>query len=291
MNPVGIYYAYWTHGWDADFEPYVMKVSGLGFDVLEVNAGTIANMLNSQRRQLRDTARGEGIELTACIGLPKEFDIASTDAFTRGHGIDYLRKQIEGLAETGIQKLGGIVYSYWPGSMPAGETDRQPYWDRSVASMKDVMRAAEDAGVVLHMEVVNRFEQFLINTAVEAVEYVKEVDSPNCSILLDTFHMNIEEDSFRDAIVTAGKHLGHMHIGETNRRAPGRGKMAWESIFSELHEIGYEGAVVMEPFLMPGGEVGRDIKVFRDLRDGLGLDDEAGRACQFVKQRLAEVGR
>jgi D-psicose/D-tagatose/L-ribulose 3-epimerase len=135
---------------------------------------------------------------------------------------------------------------------------------------------------------VNRFEQYMLNTAAEAVRYVKEVGSPNCTVLLDTFHMNIEEDGFAEAIRTAGKHLGHLHIGETNRRAPGRGKMPWGEIFGALKAIKFKGSVVMEPFLMPGGEVGRDIKVYRDLRDGLNLDREAKRACKFVRRKLGE---
>ncbi|MEI6166600.1 MAG: sugar phosphate isomerase/epimerase family protein [bacterium] len=287
MNKIGIYYAYWTHNWNADFVPYVAKVKKLGFDVLEVNSGTVANMTVAQQRRLQGAAEAEGIELTSCIGLPKAFDPASADKTTRQRGIAFLKKQSQALAATGIRELGGIVYSYWPGSLPEGETDKRPYWDRSIESMREVMKTAEDCGVTFHMEVVNRFEQYLLNTAEEAVRYVREVGSPNCTVLLDTFHMNIEEDSFAGAIKTAGKYLGHLHIGETNRRAPGRGKIPWAEVFKALKAIKFKGSIVMEPFLMPGGEVGRDIKVFRDLREGLDLDREAARACRFVKGMLA----
>lgn len=291
MNKVGIYYAYWTHDWDADFVPFVGKVKRLGFNVLEVNSGTVANMRAGQKVRLKDEAEKHGIELTACIGLPAKFDPASPDAVTRKRGVSFLKKQVQALAETGIRKLGGIVYSYWPGTLPPGETDKRPYVERSVRSMKEVMKVAEDRGVTLNMEVVNRFEQYMLNTAAEAVDYCERVGSPNCKVMLDTFHMNIEEDSFTGAFRTARKHLGHVHIGETNRRAPGRGKMPWDEIFAAVRQIGYDGAIVMEPFLMPGGEVGRDIKVFRDLRDGLALDREAARACRFVKEGLARPSR
>lgn len=285
-NTIGIYYAYWTHDWDADFVPFVARVKKLGFDALEVNSGTVADMSPAERRRLRDAAARHEIELTACIGLPAKYDPASPVHATRERGIAFLKRQAKALAATGIREVGGIVYSYWPGTLPAGETDKRPYWDRSVKSMREVMKTAEECGVIFHMEVVNRFEQYLMNTAAEAVRYVQEVGSPNCAVLLDTFHMNIEEDSFRGAIKTAGKHLGHVHIGETNRRAPGRGKMPWAEIFGALKEVKYQGSIVMEPFLMPGGEVGRDIKVFRDLRDGLNLDREAARACRFVRRSL-----
>jgi len=285
MNKIGIYYAYWTRNWDADFVPFISKVKKLGFDVLEVNSGTIAGMSEGERERLKNAAEKEGIELTACIGLEARYDIASEDAAIRRAGIAFLKKQSQALMKTNIHKIGGIVYSYWPGSLPAGQTDKRPAWLRSVKSMKEAMKTAEDCGVIFHMEVVNRFEQYLLNTAEEAVEYVQEVNSPNCRILLDSFHMNIEEDSFEDAIRTAGKHLGHVHIGETNRRAPGRGKMPWDIIFKSLKKINFKGAVVMEPFLIPGGEVGRDIKIFRDL--GVNdLDKEAARALKFVREKI-----
>jgi D-psicose/D-tagatose/L-ribulose 3-epimerase len=287
MNKVGIYYAFWEQNWDADFAPYCSKVASLGFYVLEVNSGTVANMSDDERQRLKGAAADAGIELTACIGLPAEYDVASADAAVREHGIAFLKQQAQTLAATDIHEVGGILYSSWPGKLPAGETDKRPYWDRSVASMKEVMKTAEDCDVLFHMEVVNRFEQYLLNTAEEAVQYVEDVCSPNCKVLLDTFHMNIEEDSFRDAIFAAGDHLGHLHIGETNRRAPGRGKIPWDEVFGATKEIGFKGSIVMEPFLMPGGEVGRDISVYRDLQDGLNLDEEARRACAFVKEALS----
>ncbi len=78
---------------------------------------------------------------------------------------------------------------------------------------------------------MNRFEQYLINTAAEGVAYIDEVGSPNLKLLLDVFHMNIEEDDMTQAIITAGDKLGHFHIGETNRRPPGQGRMPWKEIF------------------------------------------------------------
>ena len=56
MNRFGIYDAFWTQDWDADFLPYIDKVAGLGFDILEVNAGTIARMSSEERRKLRARA-------------------------------------------------------------------------------------------------------------------------------------------------------------------------------------------------------------------------------------------
>ena len=285
---IGIYYAYWTHDWDADFVPFVHKAADLGFDILEVNSGTVTNMPAAERERLKTAARECGIELTFCIGLSGGYDIASADPAVRRNGIAFLEKQAEMLADMEAKELGGIIYGCWPGSLPEGQADRRPYLDRSVSAMKEVMKVVEDFDAVFNVEVVNRFEQFLLNTAEEAVDYVDRVGSDSCRILLDTFHMNIEEDSFRGAILTAGDKLGHLHIGETNRRAPGRGRIPWKEVAGALKEIDYPGSVVMEPFLMPGGEVGRDIRVFRDLAAGTDMDAEAKRALEFIRARLEE---
>lgn len=286
MNKIGIYYAYWTRDWDADFVPFVSKVAGLGFDILEVNSGTVTNMPNAGRDRLKAAAAKHGIELTFCIGLPPAYDVAAEDEAVRRKGVDFLKGQAEMLKYMGAKELGGIIYGCWPGKLPSGVTDRRPFVDRSVESMKEVVKVAEDCGVLFNVEVVNRFEQYMMNTAAEAVEYVRRVGSPNLKILLDSFHMNIEEDSFHDAIRTAGELLGHFHIGETNRRAPGRGRIPWDEIASSLRAIGYRGSIVMEPFLQPGGEVGRDISVFRNLAEGIDLDAEAKRALEFIRDRM-----
>jgi D-psicose/D-tagatose/L-ribulose 3-epimerase len=287
MNKVGIYYAFWTQQWDADFHPYIDKVSDLGFDILEVNAGTIAAMTPGERAALKQHADDRNIELTYCIGLPANYDISSENETTRRRGIEFLRQMAGAIGEMGGGKLGGIIYASWPSLLPEGAADKRPYWERSVTSMREAIHSAEDNNVTFSMEVVNRFEQFLMNTAEEGVAYVKEVGSPNAKVLLDTYHMNIEEDSIAAAVETAGEYLGHVHIGENNRKPPGYGHFPWAELASALKSTGYAGDIVMEPFVVPGGQVGRDIRVWRDLRPGLqDLDTEAGKAVRFVRELL-----
>ncbi len=286
-NKIGIYYAYWEQNWDADFFPYVEKVARIGFDVLEVNAGTISTMGSDERRRLGAAASDHGLELTLCIGLTADRDPSAADVAVRRRGVEFLKKTIGSMKEVGATQLSGIIYGQWPATLPPGE-DKEDYVERSVASMKEAAEAAEDEGVFLNVEVVNRFEQFIMNTSEEAVSYVNAVGSPNVRILLDTFHLNIEEDHIGDAIRKAEGHLGHFHIGENNRRPPGNGHMPWDEIADALKEIHYSAHVVMEPFLVPGGEVGRDIRVFRDLRGAKSLDEQAAEALHFMREKLFE---
>ena len=123
----------------------------------------------------------------------------------------------------------------------------------------------------------------------EGVEFVKEVDKDNVKVMLDTFHMNIEEVSIGDAIRHAGNLLGHLHTGECNRMVPGKGRMPWREIGDALQDIKYDGNVVMEPFVRMGGQVGSDIKIWRDISRGAceaELDADAKRSVEFQRYML-----
>ncbi len=286
MNKVGIYYAYWTRHWDVDFHPFIDKAAWLGFDILEVNAGTIANITAEERKGLKVHATDLGLDLTYCIGLPPEYDLASKDSSVREKGISYLQRIADSIGEMGGGKLGGIIYGAWPVTMHIEIDDKRHYLARSIDSMKRAICAAENNNVIFNVEVVNRFEQFLLNTCEEAIAYVGAVGSPNAKIMLDTFHMNIEEDFIADAILMAGDKLGHLHLGENNRMPPGYGHIPWTEIAASLRKIDYQGDLVMEPFLMKGGRVGNDIRVFRDMCGNLDLDEEARKALLFIRGLL-----
>jgi len=289
MNKVGIYFAYWTDSWRGDFAYYVAKVASLGFDILEIQPDQLLSMRKSKLDEIKKAAGDRGIELTYCIGFPKDRDMASEDASIRRAGIRYARKILDVIHYMDGKVFGGINYSAWPATPSEGIVDKRPYLDRSIKSIKQVTKTAEDYGITYCLEVVNRFEQFLLNTAAEGVAYVEAVGSPNLKLLLDAFHMNIEEDSIGHAIATAGDKLGHLHIGETNRKTPGKGHMPWGEIAQALRQINYQGRIVMEPFVKMGGEVGRDIKVWRDLSNDANearLDMDAKEALAFIRSKL-----
>jgi len=287
MNPIGIHFGYWTQYWDSEPIQFVKRAQKCGFDVLEVNAPKITLMSDAERDALQGAAADAGLGLTYSIGMKADMDLASEDAATRKKGVAFLQDVARAMKYLGGTVLAGINYSSWPRKLLPGE-DKQILTDRAVEGVREAIKAAEDCGVLFCVEVVNRFEQFIMNTAAEGIAFAERIGSPNCKILLDTFHMNIEEDSLRGSIVEAGDWLGHFHLGEPNRRPPGRGRMPWPEIFGALREINYQGAVVMEPFLVPGGEVGRDISVYRDLLGSADLDEEAARSVQFVRSEQSK---
>ena len=287
LNPVGIYYAYWEKEWSADFLPYIKKAKDLGFDVLEINAGAIVDMTSAERLELSSAAKDAGIKLTYCIGLPGKYDVSSLDETTRKNGVDFVGKILDAMHEMGGKTLGGIIYATWPMvNVPDIDTKKR-LRERSIVSLTELLKKAEDYDIDYCLEVVNRFEQCILNCAAEGVEYCKEVGSPKAKLLLDTFHMNIEEDSIGDAIRSAKGYVGHFHIGECNRKTPGTGRMPWKEIGTALKDIEYKGAIVMEPFIKMGGQVGKDIKVFRDLSGNATekqMDDMARASAKFIKE-------
>lgn len=283
----GIYFAYWTKEWSADYKYYIDKVAALGFDILEISAVALTDAYTTreQLEDLRKYAAEKQVTLTAGYGPSERYNLSSGDPGTVREAMAFYKDILTKLQILDIHMLGGGLYSYWP--VDYGKPfDKQAELEHSIRNMREVVKIAEDCDVTLGMEVLNRFEGYLLNTCEEAVRYVEAVGSSRVGIMLDTFHMNIEENDMTAAIRLAGDRLCHFHVGEQNRQVPGRGTMPWAGIGQALRDIRYEGAVVMEPFVMPGGTVGSDIKVWRNVVPDVSeavLDRDAKGAVQFLK--------
>ncbi len=281
----GIYFAYWEKEWAADYKRYVKKVKELGFDILEISCAAIAKMEKKELGELKAEAEAYDIMLTAGYGPAAEENLASADAAIVKNAVSFYSSVLQKLEFLNIHTIGGGIYSYWPVDYTK-KIDKQGDWERSVNNVRTVGKIAGDCGVEYCLEVLNRFEGYLLNTCAEAKKFVEQVDKPNVKIMLDTFHMNIEEDSMLDAILLAGDRLGHFHVGENNRRVPGKGGLPWYQIGSALRAIGYNKNVVMEPFVKSGGTIGSDIKVWRDLSEGASverLDQDAKDSAAYLK--------
>lgn len=292
MNKLGIFMNFWEQNWLADHEKYIRKAAAIGFDILEFQAQVLLEMPDEKLKSLKKCADEVGIELSYSLGLDPAYDISSPDKSIRLGGVEYLKRILDQIEKMDGNFIGGVSYAGW-GAPNYILNDKRPLWENSVKSMRSLMKTAEDAGITYCVEVVNRFESCLLNTASEALAYVREVDSKNLGVLLDTYHMNIEEASIGDAIRSVGDKLLGFHTGENNRTAPGRGHLNWDEIFGALADIDYQGRIVSEPFVVMGGEVGRDIHVYRNLIDDVSesrLDAEAAHILQFEKSMMQKWG-
>ena len=283
----GIYYAYWERKWGVDYEPYIDKVAKLGFDILELSCAGLKDLSEDAIKRLNDAKERSGIHLTGGYGPKASENLASADSAVVKNALKFWEDTFKVLEKLGITSVGGGLYSYWPVDY-SKPIDKEGDLERSIKNMREMADMAASYGIdTLGMEVLNRHEGYLLNTAKECVAYVDAVDKPNVKVMLDTYHMLLEEDSLREAILTAGSRLGHFHVGENNRKVPGQGHITdWNEIGAALREIGYTGNVVMEPFVIKGGEVGRDIRVFHNLLEDTSearLDADAAESVKFLR--------
>lgn len=286
----GIYYAYWERKWGCDYRKYIKKVSELGFDILEISCAGLKEMSEDKIKLLNECRLQYGIRLTAGYGPKISENIASEDDKVVEAGIQFWKEVFPRLHSLGIDTVGGGLYGYWPVDYTKPICKEEDV-ARSISNMKKLADIALEYHINLCMEVLNRHEGYMLNTADECIDYVTKVDKENVKVMLDTYHMCLEENDMSQAILKAGSLLGRLHVGENNRKLPGEGTVIdWGKIGDALREIDYQGDIVMEPFVIRGGEVGRDIRIWRDMVDDVSeksLDTAAEKSLRYLKKIFA----
>ena len=285
MMKIGTHYAYWNNMWAADYVALCHRAKKCGLDVLEVGAGDLVSMSDAELEALRTTAKDLGLEISANLGPPKDKDICSADPAIHEAGVKFLCNILDQMVKIDCKILIGACYNHWPYDFV--DIDKEALLDRAVEGMKIVGDHADKLGLTIALEILNRFESCMINTLDEGIAFCERVGKKSVKLLLDTFHMNIEEvDDIPTTLRRAGDWVAHVHVGEANRMLPGTGHMPWAEIGKALRDIGYDAKVVMEPFLLTGGEAGPAIKVWRDLSGGADaekMDEMMTESVKFLR--------
>ncbi|WP_343209334.1 sugar phosphate isomerase/epimerase family protein [Anaerolentibacter hominis] len=272
MIKYGVHKLTWGRYFDPnDLKTFFHQAGELGAETVEIRPTEEMLKLNKHKiREITKMAEAEGLEILYTYGFPPNLDMRSPDPFIRSYAVDFLKKGIRCVAEAGGREIGSAgIYSCWPACYdfdmvtPEIKYERR---NRSVECVREAARTAEEYGVMLNLEVINRFENYLINTVDEGISFCEDVDSPYCSLLLDVFHMNIEEEDIPAAIRLAGKRIGHFHVSEPNRAIPHHSKrICWEEIGGALREIGYDRTVTIEAAVACEGEATYSMRMWRDL--------------------------
>lgn len=286
--PVGIYYAFLANSDDVDFLDCLRRSKAAGLEILEASAPKLRALPADKRAEIAALASELDMNITFATALPPDCDTGSADAEIRKRGAAYLIEDLKLAKSMGVKAIGGILSApgkYFP---PNVENERYAMMDRAGETLREVGRIAEDMGIRLACEAVNRFESPVVNIAADALRVVEVADSPNVGILLDTFHMNMEEASLGDAIRLAGKHLFHVHSCENNRALPGQAHVNWDEVFSALKEIHYQGALVMESLPGPYGSVSGRLNIWRRYSEN--VDEELKQAVIFLHQKEEQYG-
>lgn len=266
----GLLFHYWMNSKDStcDYHEVAKKIKAAGFDVIEIDGGDLYRMSDEEIDKLKGTLTTLGLEVSINFGTPPEIDPSADDPQTRKAGIEYLEKLLYKMHRLGSKVLIGALVTTWPVDWNV-EHDKEKTWAYAVESLREVCKTAEKLEITMNLEILNRFESFLINDVEECLKFTEEVGSPNVKLLVDTFHANIEEDSVVEAVRKAGKNLGHMHLGEANRKLPGLGSIPWKGIGEALREIDFKGYLVVEPFMLKNGPLGKAIHLWREYFPGI----------------------
>lgn len=285
---IGTHFAYWGNTWSVNYIDLCHRAKKCGLDVLEVGAGDLVNMSDAELEELRVTAKDLGLQISANLGPPKDKDISSADPAVRAAGVKFLCDILDQMVKIECPILIGACYNSWPYDFV--DIDKEALLDRAVECMKQVGDHADKLGLTIALEILNRFESCMINTLDEGIAFCERVGKKSVKLLLDTFHMNIEEvDDIPTTLRRGGDWVAHVHVGEANRMLPGLGHMPWDEIGQALRDINYQGKVVMEPFMLVGGEVGPAIKVWRDLSGGADaekMDEMMTKSVSFLRSKL-----
>lgn len=275
----GVHIAVWMSKWSENIDNYIETAAKLGFDGVEIS---LLGMTDEKISNLRKIIESFGLEVTCTTGLAKSDDIASEDASTRKRGIEYLNWAIDATCGLGSKLLSGVLYAPWGHFQPGKKTDRMK---RSADSLCKIETGLNNSDVTLGLEAINRFETDLLNTAQEACELARLINSPKIGVLLDAFHMNMEEKNIREALINTGDQLVHFHCVENDRGVPGSGHTPWDEIFAGLSKIGYDKWLTMEMFIKSEVEVSPDLNIWRNIEND--ATDAARRGLAFLKEKTA----
>ena len=271
----------WAGDWSAEgARAAISGAARSGYDYVEI---ALLDPWKVDTAMTRDLLAEYGVRAHASLGLSPTTDVTSTDASIIAKGDELLRKATDVLHELGGTELCGVLYcslGKYPG--PASRENRA----NSVAAMQRLSDYAADKGINVNFEVVNRYETNIMNTGIEGLAFLDEVNRPNTFIHLDTYHMNIEEDGMEKSVIAAGDKLGFVHIGESHRGYLGSGNVDFDSFFAALKKISYQGPITFESFssAVVDPALSNALCVWRNLWSD--SDDLASTALSFMKARI-----
>jgi D-psicose/D-tagatose/L-ribulose 3-epimerase len=280
-NPIGVHALVWAGDTSAvSVTTAIEQTTRAGYDLLELSLHDSLNLDVERTRAQLDEA---GLKVACSRGLAFDADVSSEDAAVVSRGADLLADSLEITHRLGGTFFTGALYS------ALGKYDRPlSAIGRAnvVAVLRDLAVQAGEHHMDLGLEICNRYETNVINTAVDALRLADDIGADNVLIHLDTYHMNIEEDDFVRPVLTVGDRLGYVHIGENHRGYLGSGHLDFAPFFRALATVGYQGPITFESFssAVVAQGLSNDLAIWRNLwTDGADL---AQRAHQFISEQL-----
>lgn len=233
----------WGTDIDESLFPVLEQIKAMGFDGVEVPIFDVNPEKWYAWRKKLDELQLDRIAVTICGA---DFNQISPDPTMRKATLERNKRAVDCAMILGADLLTGPYHSalcHFTGQPATTEE-----WQWAVENLQALAEYADDLGITLGLEYLNRFESYLVSSAGELLKLVEDVNRPACKIMFDTFHANIEEKNLGDAIRMLSKHLVHVQVSENDRSTVGKGNVNWEDVFTALEEINYNGWLSVEAF-------------------------------------------
>ena len=285
VNLIGVNTWVWVSpATDAELQRLVPRISGWGFDGVEL---PVENPGDWDPSATRDLLQQHGLTaLSTCAAMAPGRELVAADQQTVAAAQQYIRAAIDMAAAVGAPTLGGPIYA------AVGRTWRIEDRAAMVAELAENLRPLADyageRGVRLGIEALNRFETSVLNTVEQVLEVVGAVGSDACGVMLDTFHMNIEEKDPIAAIRAAGEQVVHVQISGSDRGAPGRDHIDWVGVAAALRAIDYTGPLTIESFTVENESIAKAAAIWRPLEPS--QDDIATVGLATLRRVLGNGG-
>lgn len=278
---IGIHSFVWSATTTDAILEILPKVASLGYTGIELPILS-PGALHVDR--IRAALKHHGLACTVSTALPNGFSLI--DASSHTTTIDWLERVVEDAASLGSSIVCGPLLTPIGEMRGRGRTSEE--WTNSVEALQKLADRISGLNVTIALEPLNRFENFVINTIADGVQLIREVNRPSVGLLLDTFHMNIEESAIPAAIALATKHMVHFHLSENHRGSVGSGHIPWDSVLDTLLKHGYTGWLVVESFGSALPELAAAASIWRpvaDSSDALAADSMAFLTTCLEQQR------
>lgn len=272
----------WVSPFSNDTFDILSKAKDLGFSYIEIcveDPETIDT--DSIKKEL------DRIKLNALVGgaFGPSRDISSEDPSIRRSGVGYIKTCIDYANRLDSKIFSGPMYSATGKAKLRTEEEKKMQWSWAVENLKECAEYAGSKGVKLAIEPLNRFETDFINTVEQGMSLLKLIDFENTGLLLDTFHMNIEETDIGAALKLAGEKIFNFHACSNTRGTPGDDHIDWPVIAKAFHDLNYKNPIIIESFTDKITEIAKAVSLWRPLAES--QDALAKNGLEFLKKVFA----
>jgi D-psicose/D-tagatose/L-ribulose 3-epimerase len=273
----------WTSPFNTESIPAIFsKIAEMGFDAVEI---AVEDPSIIDGRIVKKGLEEYGLQAIICGAFGPSRDLTNDDPSVRENCFDYVRSCLDLCNTLGTSFFAGPMYSAVGKARMIPPEQRKREWDLAVNNLRVVCDMAGERNLEIALEPLNRFESDLINTAADVVRLIEDISHPAAKIILDGFHMNIEERDVEKAIISAGDKLIHFQVSENYRGTPGTGQTRWDAYKRGLEAINYKGFVSIESFTPENQELAGAVCFWHPMAES--QDKFASEGLSFLKQLFA----